>query len=59
MAAGRQPAGADGTERDPERTRKQQRVCAVCGEKLSSYNTGPTCYAHTIGLPWKGPNNRP
>jgi hypothetical protein len=59
MTAVRRPAGENGTEHDPEPTRKKRRVCAVCGEKLSSYNNGPTCYAHTVGLPWKGPNNRP
>jgi hypothetical protein len=34
------------------------RACSVCGERLSSYNPGPNCYAHTVGLPWKGPNHR-
>lgn len=36
-----------------------RRRCLVCGERLSSYNTGETCFAHTVGVPWKGPNNRP
>lgn len=35
------------------------KTCAVCGERLSSYNPGPNCYAHTVDLPWKGPAHRP
>jgi hypothetical protein len=35
------------------------RVCTVCGAKLSAYNENPTCWAHTVELPWKGPNTRP
>lgn len=33
--------------------------CTVCGERLSAYNRGPNCYAHTVDIPWKGPNARP
>jgi hypothetical protein len=36
-----------------------RRRCVVCGERLSSYNPEPTCFAHTVNVPWKGPNNRP
>ena len=35
------------------------RACAVCGARLSSYNENPTCWAHTLELPWKGPSTRP
>ena len=28
-----------------------QSKCQVCGKTLSSYNHGPTCYAHTEGVP--------
>ncbi len=34
------------------------RVCPVCGERLSSYNPGPNCYTHTVGIPWRGPTQR-
>ena len=33
--------------------------CTVCGERLSSYNRGPNCYAHTVDIPWRGPHARP
>lgn len=35
------------------------RPCAVCGSKLSAYNTNPTCWVHTVEIPWKGPSTRP
>ena len=41
---------------DPKAAR---RVCAVCGTRLSTYNDAETCWAHTLELPWQGPNTRP
>ena len=35
------------------------RCCTECGAKLSSYNDKPTCFAHTVEVPWQGPNTRP
>ena len=35
------------------------KACAVCGARLSAYNENPTCWAHTLELPWKGPNTKP
>ena len=35
------------------------RTCVVCGSPLSAYNAHPTCWAHTLEVPWKGPNTRP
>jgi hypothetical protein len=35
------------------------RACTVCSTRLSSYNENDTCWAHTVELPWKGPNTRP
>lgn len=35
------------------------RACRECGAKLSSYNENDTCWAHTVELPWKGPNTKP
>jgi hypothetical protein len=35
------------------------RTCVVCGSKLSAYNDNPTCWAHTLEVPWKGPNQKP
>jgi hypothetical protein len=37
----------------------EQRVCSVCGIKLSAYNPGPNCWQHTIGYPWRGPSAKP
>jgi len=33
-------------------------TCTVCGSRLSAYNAGPNCYAHTVGVPWTGPIQR-
>ena len=33
--------------------------CSVCGSRLSAYNAGPDCYAHTVPEPWKGPGLLP
>jgi hypothetical protein len=35
------------------------RMCSACGVKLSSYNRNETCWAHTVELPWQGPNTKP
>ena len=42
----------------PGTRRAERRQCPVCGERLSAYNPGPACYAHTVGIPWKGPNHK-
>jgi hypothetical protein len=34
-------------------------ACTECGARLSSYNPGPNCFAHTLDIPWKGPGVRP
>ena len=60
MASGTRPTGA--TLKPVARAEapgSAKRHCPVCGERLSAYNPGPNCYTHTIGMPWKGPNNRP
>jgi|GEM_PF-6640736 len=52
--------GADQSrDKDADTTVDDVRACLVCGERLSSYNPAPTCFAHTVGVPWNGPNNRP
>jgi hypothetical protein len=57
MATGTRPTGA--TMRPVARAgTPERRSCPACGERLSAYNPGPHCYAHTIGVPWKGPNQR-
>ena len=45
--------------KQPAEKRPTVRVCAVCGVRLSAYNDNDTCWAHTVELPWKGPNTRP
>jgi hypothetical protein len=60
MASGTRPTGA--TLKPVPRAQPvgaPSRACTVCEERLSAYNPGPNCYAHTVGMPWKGPNNRP
>ena len=32
---------------------------SACDAKLSSYNDNDTCWAHTVDLPWNGPNTKP
>jgi hypothetical protein len=49
-------AAAEHEDQDEE---GRQRVCSVCGTKLSSYNPGPNCWQHTIGYPWRGPSAKP
>ncbi len=41
------------------RNNEKDRRCSVCGTRLSIYNTGPNCWQHTIGWPWRGPAARP
>jgi len=41
------------------KAREDTAECATCGARLSSYNPGPHCYAHTVDVPWKGPGPRP
>ena len=36
-----------------------RKTCAVCDSRLSAYNSNPTCWAHTLELPWMGPNTKP
>lgn len=36
-----------------------RRCCPVCAERLSSYNPGPNCWTHTVGVPWRGPAAKP
>ena len=47
------------TKRSSERPARPDRACAVCGVKLSAYNDNATCWAHTVEMPWKGPNTKP
>lgn len=49
----RTPTPADGQAGAAERR------CQVCDLKLSAYNPGPNCWAHTIGFPWRGPTAKP
>ena len=57
MASGTRLAGTTG--KPVERARAGARAaCTVCGSRLSSYNQGPNCYAHTLDIPWKGPGTR-
>jgi hypothetical protein len=49
------------TRQSPDALRRVPRApatCSECGAKLSSYNPGPNCYAHTLDIPWKGPGVR-
>ena len=58
MASGTRLAG---TTLKPvqKKEREGRAVCTECGVRLSSYNAGPNCYAHTLDIPWKGPGVRP
>jgi hypothetical protein len=47
------------TRHDSPDSRAGTGACAVCGSKLSVYNANPTCWAHTLEIPWKGPNHKP
>ena len=60
MATGTRLAGT--TMKPVQKAREGRDVtaeCATCGVRLSSYNPGPHCYAHTLDVPWKGPGARP
>lgn len=59
MASGTQRAGQPATSSRPGRTAPRARTCPVCDERLSSYNPGPNCYRHTVGIPWRGPTAKP
>lgn len=59
MATGTRSIGTSAMRRpQAPSAERRRRACEVCGERLSSYNPGPNCYAHTVGLPWKGPHHR-
>ena len=47
------PATKPGTK-----TQAGPKACTECGARLSSYNPGPNCFAHTLDVPWKGPGVR-
>ena len=57
MATGTRLAGT--TLKPVQKARQGQAACTTCGARLSSYNPGPNCYAHTLDIPWKGPGVRP
>jgi hypothetical protein len=43
----------------PAATAGGERLCSVCGTRLSGYNPGPNCWQHTVGYPWRGPTAKP
>ncbi|HVA60019.1 MAG TPA: hypothetical protein VNG13_05715 [Mycobacteriales bacterium] len=47
------------TSKPVPRAGDTRRRCPVCRERLSSYNPGPNCYAHTAEIPWRGPAVKP
>lgn len=53
MAAGTRPTGAN--LKPVVKANDGKKACLVCGARLSSYNPGPHCYTHTVGIPWRGP----
>ena len=57
MASGTRLAGS--TLKPVPKARDGRAQCTECGARLSSYNKGPNCYAHTLDIPWKGPGVRP
>jgi hypothetical protein len=57
MATGIRPTGA--TTKPVPKAGERGRCCPVCGERLSTYNPGPNCWTHTVGIPWNGPTQRP
>lgn len=58
MASGTRPTGA--TLKPIARVSSStKRACPACGEHLSSYNPGPNCWTHTVGVPWRGPTAKP
>jgi hypothetical protein len=56
MASGTRLAGT--TAKPVLKARTGPAACTVCGSRLSAYNAGPNCYAHTVDVPWKGPGPR-
>lgn len=56
MATGTRLAGT--TMKPVQKAREGAAACETCGVRLSSYNPGPHCYAHTLDVPWKGPGSR-
>lgn len=62
MTTGTRPTGTTlkpvARAEKPGVPRGERRACPECGERLSAYNPGPHCYAHTVGIPWKGPHQR-
>ena len=56
MASGTRVAAR--TAKPVQKARDGVAQCATCGVRLSSYNPGPHCYAHTLDVPWKGPGPR-
>ncbi|GAC1324557.1 MAG: hypothetical protein NVSMB13_06150 [Mycobacteriales bacterium] len=57
MTAGTRPTGT--TVRPVAKVGSTRRSCPECGERLSSYNPGPNCWTHTVGIPWRGPTAKP
>ncbi len=55
MASGTRLTGT--TLKPVQKVRNDRATCAVCGTRLSAYNPNPTCYAHTLDVPWKGPGH--
>ena len=58
MTAGTRAMGTTAKPRQKANPPGARPTCGVCGERLSAYNPGPNCYAHTVGVPWRGPNHR-
>ena len=56
MAAGTRLAGT--ATKPVPKVRTGRAACTECGARLSAYNPGPNCYAHTLDIPWKGPGVR-
>jgi hypothetical protein len=59
VASGTRLAGTPtrpAADRRPLQATRQ--ACTECGARLSSYNPGPNCFAHTLDVPWKGPGVR-
>ena len=53
MASGTRLTGT--TAKPVAKARTGRASCTVCEARLSAYNAGPNCYAHTVDVPWKGP----
>lgn len=57
MVAGSRPGSA--TRRPVRKVSTLARHCAVCGEKLSAYNPGPNCFAHSTSGTGRAPEQPP